>query len=113
MLWSAPVRFTAESDSWFISQLRGRASFLACSPYDQIQKGHPPTIMFHGAADDLVSPQFARDYAEKMNALGNRCELHLYPGLGHMDWPADRDADVQNKMDAFLASLGFMARPRQ
>lgn len=110
LLWSAPVRFTSDSDYWFISQLRGRAEFLACSPFDHLRQGHPPVMMAQGAADTLVSPTFAQEYADRLKSLGTRCELLLYEGQDHLPWPAARRTEVLEKMATFLTSLGFMAQ---
>ena len=110
LLWSAPVRFEDEdSDPWFTRNVRGHADIHDCSPYDHLQKGQPPAILFQGADDTLVCPRYARDYAQRMKELGNRCELHLYPGQWHLPWPRALRQNVWARMEAFLGSLGFIA----
>jgi len=46
-----------------------------------------------------------------MQASGNRCDLHTFPG-GHFregpEW-----ATINEKTDAFLASLGFLELPQK
>jgi acetyl esterase len=72
--------------------------------------GFPPAIMFQGTADDTVPPWTAEAFAKRMRAAGNRCDLHMYEGQTHLNW-GENAADVLQKMDAFLRSLGFMKNP--
>lgn len=45
------------------------------SPFHNITKGVPPTIVFHGKADTTVPYKTAKAFTAKMKASGNRCEL--------------------------------------
>lgn len=58
----------------------------------------PPAFLWHTADDDAVSVRNSLEFAQKMWACGNLCELHVFPhghhgrglGLGHKDlkqWP--------------------------
>lgn len=66
--------------------------------YDHISESTPPSFLWHTADDDAVSVQNSLEFAKKMWACGNLCELHVFPhgyhgrglGLGHKDlkqWP--------------------------
>lgn len=53
------------------------------SPIHNIRSGSPPMILFWGTEDGITSPETAREFADKMTAAGNRCDLHLFEGVGH------------------------------
>jgi acetyl esterase len=88
------------------------------SPYHHVREGQPPTIIFHGR-DDTTVPYFTSElFAEKMKEKGNRCELVGYPGQSHGFFNYGRGGnkyflDTVRKMDAFLASLGYLKGPDQ
>ena len=59
-----------------------------------------------------------------MKQVKNRCELEIYPGVGHMLEPPEQNAtakenaaktryDAYLKADQFLASLGYIPLQRQ
>ena len=102
ILWVTPVRI--DPGNW--SQIKDKSVILACSPHHCAKPGLPPTIMFQGTNDYVVSPQYAKEVAQKMKALNNRCDLHLYEGQSHLGW-SKNSKDVYKKMDAFLTSIGF------
>ncbi len=83
------------------------------SPYHHIRAGQPPAIIFHGR-DDTTVPYFTSElFAEKMKAVGNRCELVGYAGQSHGFFNYGRGgneyfADTLKKTDAFLVSLGYL-----
>lgn len=63
-----------------IRYLNGRA-IEGISPFHNIYKGAPPTIIFQGTADNLI--QEAQQFCEKMKTYGNTCEVVLYEGREH------------------------------
>ena len=79
------------------------------SPMHRISKGFPPSIFFLGTKDDLIPVATAEAFRQKAEAVGSRCELHLYEGAGHgfFNQPKYR-AQVIPKVDAFLVSLGYI-----
>jgi acetyl esterase/lipase len=110
------------SSGYLRALLLGRAENAAISPTDHVRAGMPPMIIFNGD-QDLVTPVGAAGrFCDAVKAAGSRCELHVYPGVGHLltrtldrtaqeMGPFDPDpattADTWAKADAFLASLGF------
>ena len=65
---------------------------------NHIDKQTPPTFLWHTADDDTVDIRNSLEFAERMWACGNSCELHVFPhglhgrglGLGTKDlrqWP--------------------------
>jgi acetyl esterase/lipase len=81
------------------------------SPVHHVEKGAPPTILFHGEEDKTVSIRTARAFTQAMTKAGNRCDLKAYPGQGHGFFNAGRgDAFPQTlrEADAFLVSLGWL-----
>jgi dipeptidyl aminopeptidase/acylaminoacyl peptidase len=43
----------------------------------------PPVLAFHGDSDKLVPVAQAVALRDKLEASGNKCELHIVPGGGH------------------------------
>lgn len=83
--------------------------FREFSPAHNITKGAPPTLIFLGDKDDLIPVKVIRDYEEKMHKVGSRCEVHIYPGVGHGFF---NRPDYYNltmiEADQFFASLGWI-----
>jgi acetyl esterase/lipase len=63
-------------------------------------------LIFQGTADDLIPLWSVKEFAKKMTAAGNRCDLHVYEGQTHLNW-GDNARDVLEKMDKFLESIGY------
>ena len=88
------------------------------SPYHNVGKGQPPTIIFHGDADTTVPIESAKIFAEKSQAKGNRCELVSYAGQPHGFFNYGRGDNSMfiatvTEMDRFLSSLGYLkGKPR-
>jgi len=85
------------------------------SPYHNLSKKTPPTVVFLGTKDDLISPALAKAYQAKMKALGVRSDLHLYEGLPHGFFNRGRPGGGFEKTlkeaDHFLTSLGYLPKP--
>ena len=72
---------------------------------------------------DTVTPVAgAKKFCDKMQQAGNRCELDTYMYMGHLFTPKGKRDDLVpqtdpkvaaaalSKVDAFLASLGYMPK---
>lgn len=85
------------------------------SPLHHVKPGAPPTIIFHGTADETVPFEVAESFTKRMLELGSRCELVPYEGRGHgffnhregkgKDYP-----DTIRRMEGFLREVGFLQR---
>jgi len=83
------------------------------SPFHQVRKGAPPTLVLHGKADTTVPYVTAELFAEAMAKAGNRCELEGYDGETHGFFNHGRGGDrmyvaTVRRMDVFLRSLGWL-----
>lgn len=83
------------------------------SPYHNIKKGAAPAIIFLGTKDKLIPVQQMKDYQEKMQDAGSRCELFLYDDQAHGFFNYKKDDNVYyeitlNEADRFLRSLGYI-----
>ncbi|MEM7028340.1 MAG: alpha/beta hydrolase, partial [Chloroflexota bacterium] len=83
------------------------------SPYHHIKPDLPPTIIFHGQADETIAYETAAHFTEKMKSYGNRCELVGYEGEEHGFFNYGRGdgsayTDTVRRMDEFLVSLGWL-----
>lgn len=79
------------------------------SPAHNITEGAPSTILFLGEKDDLIPVKVIKDFEGKMKKAGSRCDVHLYPGVGHgfFNRP-DYYIRTMIEADKFLASLGWI-----
>lgn len=56
---------------------------LVLSPLHQAHKGQPPSMIFHGDADKVVTIDSVREFEKKSKALGVECVLVEYEGAKH------------------------------
>jgi len=82
------------------------------SPFHQVNRETPPTIIFHGKADDVVHYKTAELFAAKAGAWG-RVELHGYAGQSHGFFNFKKSngefyRKTVAKMDAFFVSLKYL-----
>lgn len=86
------------------------------SPIHNINKCTPPTIVFLGKKDDLIPVETAKLYKNKMESVGNRCDLFLYEDQKHGFFNYREDSNDGNKYftetllqtDLFLESIGYL-----
>jgi len=94
-----------------IRYLNGRA-VEEISPFHNIYKGAPPTIIFQGTADKSVSIQEPERFCEEMKKYGNNCEVVLYEGRDHgffLKYYGDEDfTSTMEYTVKFLTSLGYI-----
>ena len=97
-----------------IRYLNGRA-IEEISPFHNIYKGAPPTIIFQGTADKNVSIQEPQQFCEKMKNNGNTCEVVLYEGRDHgffhFNLNEGHNPDFYSSMEQtvkFLTALGYI-----
>lgn len=81
-----------------VKVLKGRETEI--SPMHHLFTGAPPTIIFHGTADESVPFHQATKYCDKMKEFGNRCEVVPFEKLGHGFFRYNKD-----KNPAFLATM--------
>jgi acetyl esterase/lipase len=124
---SAPDALVLESpavslvnDGWFQRLLGTRASAAELSPDENVREGLPPTIILQGRTDTVTPLAGSKTFCDRMRDVGNRCDLHVYDGVGHLFTPSTEpddgmpnpDPEVQatayRKADEFLQSLGFI-----
>jgi acetyl esterase/lipase len=119
MILVSPAVDTANND-YYERLLLGRASAKDSSPDHLVRPGLPPTLILQGRTDTVTPTPGVAAYAKLMKEAGNRCELIIYEGVGHLftpstepddDWP-NPDPEVRAKAyaaaDDFLESLGFI-----
>ena len=119
LLWSPALDLVG--DGWFKRLLQNRATPVDLSPAHHVGPSTPPTSIVHGERDTLTPLTGVRRYCAALTALGRRCELHVYPGVGHLltrnlrNQESDFDPDPAARVDGiaqqhrFLRSLGFVS----
>ncbi len=106
-------------DSWARKLMGSRSDVASISPLAHVRVGLPPTLILQGNIDTVTPLAGAESFAARMLLAGNRCELHVYRGVGHLFTPAGVSdasrpqpdpgvsADAVRRVDAFLSALGF------
>ncbi|MFZ5636761.1 MAG: alpha/beta hydrolase fold domain-containing protein [Pseudomonadota bacterium] len=75
------------------------------SPLHHLVPDMPPTLIVHGADDDIVPVEQSRRACDALRTLGNACTLVELPGQGHA--PED-PAQVQRALAAVRAALAAL-----
>jgi len=111
------------NDHWPEILLGGRAKVKDISPAENITRQLPPIAIIEGAADTETPLPGVQKFCERAKQVGGTCELHVYPGVGHIlsrnldphaqeQGPFDPDpaanADAHTKEKAFLAGIGYI-----
>jgi acetyl esterase len=83
------------------------------SPAHHITKDAPPTIVFLGDKDALISVSVLEDFQAKMRAAGVRCDTRVFPGAAHGFFNRDANGipgytETLAAADQFLVSLGWL-----
>ena len=85
--------------------------YTEISPMHNISPGAPPTIVFFGTEDPLISPEQAKKYKKRMEQAGSRCDLFLYEGQKHGFFNYGNTKyylKTVYQMHKFLVSLGYI-----
>jgi acetyl esterase len=118
MLYSPALNMS--KDPFFTRIMLGKADPAHYSPSEYISRSLPPTLIIQGEEDTIVYAKDARAFCAAAEKSGVRCELHVYPGVGHLltrnlkvqyrDFDADPKfaKEAHDLEDAFLVSLGYM-----
>ncbi|MGE9291868.1 MAG: alpha/beta hydrolase fold domain-containing protein [Puniceicoccales bacterium] len=80
------------------------------SPLHNLSGETPPTLIIVGSQDTASTPAACEAFQEKMESLGNRCDLLIYEGQSHGFYfkkPAFRST-TKEAMAQFLRSIGFI-----
>ncbi len=81
------------------------------SPAENISKPVPPMAVFLGSNDKLIPVSTAERFKKKVEMLGGRCDLHLYPGAEHGFFNNEPYfSKALGESDAFLVSLGWLEK---
>ncbi|RBP39688.1 acetyl esterase/lipase [Roseimicrobium gellanilyticum] len=84
---------------------------LKVSPYHHLKAGHPPTIIFHGDADNTVPIDTVQAYAAKVKELGGTCVMEVSPGDSHGYFNREPAyTKTLEKSISFLREQGLLAK---
>jgi acetyl esterase/lipase len=78
--------------------------FYQSSPINYVVEGSAPTLMLHGDADQIVPLEQPYMLRDKLDQLGVRNKLVVYPGQGH-GWIGDDLLDSFEQVVSFVKSL--------
>ena len=72
------------------------------SPINFVDAQDPPTLIFHGLADDIVPVAQSTSLQQKLQTTSVYNEFYTYPGLGHDIWPDLTMKETFDKAEAFI-----------
>lgn len=82
------------------------------SPFHNIDKNTPPTLIMLGTKDTAFKPKLAKEFKKMMDENGVRCDLNLYEDQVHAFFNKEINLEMhyQTMIDAdqFLISLGYL-----
>lgn len=79
------------------------------SPAHNVTTTAPPTVVFLGGEDSLISPVVLERFKTNMIKVGVRCDTHIYEGQPHGFFNKDPYMTATLiETDKFLASLGWL-----
>jgi acetyl esterase len=119
LLWSPALDVAA--DKWFVKLLQGRANAADYSPLKHAGASTPPTCIVNGDKDTLTPLSKAERFRKRVVRAGGICELHVYPGVGHLltrnlkdqednfDPDPDFRADGKAQFERFLKERGYLS----
>ena len=100
--------------------LQGRENTSDHSPMRLAGTATPPTSIVNGDKDTVTPLQDAREFRDRVVRAGGVCELHVYPGVGHLltrnvanqlsDFDPDPafSADGYAQFERFLRERGYL-----
>jgi len=109
-----------QKDDWFNKILLNRVEIDSVSPDKNVREGLPPTIILQGRDDTVTPLAGVQNFANRMIAAGNHCELIIYDGVGHLFTPSNEpddqwpnpdlkiQAEASAKADEFLKLFGYI-----
>lgn len=109
----AMVLFNPVLDVNVLSTGRKAKNPQGISPLGQVRPGLPPTIIFHGTADQTVPIEQSERFCAEMTKAGNTCKLVPFEGEKHGFF--NRGAAASKTMadaTSFLDSLGYLGSKR-
>ena len=82
------------------------------SPFENLSKGAPPTIILTGTEDKIVPVELIENYKRRMEAVGSRCDVIFYEGAEHAFFNKGQDfIDTVYESDIFLKSNWYLSGP--
>ena len=80
------------------------------SPGRKIEPGIPPTLVMIGDQDKFIDPETVKSFQTKLQDVGTRCDLALYPGAKHSFFDNSEEWVIETlgRADTFLSSLGIL-----
>ncbi len=77
-------------------------------PVQRVSTASPPTLLVHGADDDVVWPSHSEEFAAALRAVGVPVQLELYAGRGHADTVAALSIPGRGRAPVLDAVRGFI-----
>ncbi|MCP4902066.1 MAG: alpha/beta hydrolase [bacterium] len=119
LLLKSPAVAVGTSE-WVQELLGDRAKAKEISPDLLVRKGLPSTFIVQGRTDTVTPTPGVERFCDRMQEVGNSCELHIYEGVGHLftpstepdyDWPNPDPkvrAEAAREVDRFLVRLEYV-----
>lgn len=92
---------------------RVKKAYQEYSPFHHVSEDDPPAVFFLGDQDKLIPVQTAQRFKEKMEAVGNDCEVEIFKTMPHSFFNYSKYDHVPYyktilTSDRFLERLGWV-----
>lgn len=94
-----------------LAVMEGQPNFAAASPITYTRPGLPPILLVHGDADRTVPVSMAQSFHARLQSVGARSELKVYPRAGHSGLLFDALANDPARLIADLAEFALNCPP--
>lgn len=116
VLSTIPLQYQIDSQKLKTLRQRMGVDPVELSPFHQLKKGLPPTILFHGKADSTVPFRTAELFVAKATTNGDDVTLVSYEGQTHGFFNFGRNENefyiaTMKKLDSFLVDRGLLEGP--
>lgn len=98
------------TEVWFERFVRDKQTIKDICPTDNIKKGLPPMLIFHGTADTESAPySTCIDFIEKMKLAGNDTYFYPIQNVGHALWRNGLYYQISGKARSdFFKKIGYL-----
>jgi len=95
------------NDEWFKQLLLNKSDPYDCSPAENLKENMPPSIIVIGNEDTVTPISGSELFHQNMLKHGNRSQIFIYDGVGHLFTPSDQPDDGYPNPDKVIQTIAY------